>query len=294
MLPSEFIPAPLGAPAPVAEISHRVVERQFRRGNGHAVGAPPISPLLMRLFSLYVQRYVRVHFHSVRIVRPMDAHSFAGRPVVVYLNHASWWDPLVCKVISAHIFPGRPVYAPMDAEQLQRYRFLGKLGLFGVEAGTSRGAATFLRVSEAVLSDPNAMLWLTPQGRFADVRERPLAFQQGLGHLAARLDSVVFVPLALEYPFWTERTPEVLGCFGAPVSPDPAMLRRTPREWSQDFESRLESASKRLQELSLRREATPFENLLSGRSGVGGMYDLWRRWRARWEGRSFRPEHADS
>ena len=95
---------------------------------------------------------------------------------MVYLNHPSWWDPLVCLVLAHRCFPGRAAFAPMDAAQLERYRFFRKLGAFGVERGTRHGAAAFLRIGTKVLARPGAMLWLTPQARFADARERPLRF----------------------------------------------------------------------------------------------------------------------
>ena len=56
---------------------------------------PAISPLLLRWFTWYCRGYVRRHFHSLRISingLPPDA---TGYPVVLYTNHASWWDPLV-------------------------------------------------------------------------------------------------------------------------------------------------------------------------------------------------------
>ena len=56
------------------------------------------------------------------------------------------------------------------------------------------------------------------KGRFADPRERPLAFKPGLAALAARCpNGCTLVPLAIEYPFWNERLPETLLHFGEPV-----------------------------------------------------------------------------
>ena len=74
------------------------------------------------------------------------------------------------------------------------------------------------QLAVAWLERPDAALGITPEGRFSDPRERPVRLEPGLAHLARRLDRGVFLPLALEYPFWQERTPEALACFGAPVS----------------------------------------------------------------------------
>jgi hypothetical protein len=42
----------------------------------------------------------------------------------------------------------------------------------------------------------------------------------------------------------------------------------------------------------MERDAAQFEVLVGGRAGVGGVYDLWRRLRARLRGEAFRSEHG--
>ncbi len=134
------------------------------------------------------------------------------------LNHASWWDPLTCIVISRHFLPAAYHYAPMEAAALKHYALLRKLGLFAVESGTPRGAAQFLRAAHEILSTPNSVLWITPEGRFTDMRSRPAIFRPGLAALVARLGACTLVPLAIEYTFWDER-----------AAGDPDLLRPSDR-----------------------------------------------------------------
>ena len=102
---------------------------------------------------------------------------------------------------------------------LERYGFFKHLGFFGLEPQTQRGARKFLRTTHAILASSGNAVWLTPQGRFMDVRERPLRLQDGLGALARHEPSAAFVPLAIEYSFWTEPRPEILVSFGEPIVP---------------------------------------------------------------------------
>ena len=99
-----------------------------------------------------------------------------GDPPVIYVNHASWWDPLVLLLLTHQLYPGRKFFAPMDAKALERYGFFRRIGCFGVELGSLRGAKQFLGASLAALGLPDGGLCVTPQGRFADVRERPVRF----------------------------------------------------------------------------------------------------------------------
>lgn len=267
-----------------------LTEISVARHSADASAVPKISPWLAAWFGRYAHGYVRRHFHAVRVSRAgMPARDFA-EPLVVFGNHSSWWDPLIGLILARRFFPNRELFAPMDEAALARYRFFARLGFFGVEMDSPRGGARFLRTSEAILQRPGAMLWLTPQGRFADARERPIGFKPGIGHLAARSAGAAFLPVAVEYPFWHERTAEVLVHFGAPVFADGAA--REPREWTGVLETALETTQNALARESQARDAAAFETILAGRAGIGGVYDGWRKLRARWRGETFHAEHG--
>jgi 1-acyl-sn-glycerol-3-phosphate acyltransferase len=254
-------------------------------------GVPEVSATILAWFTRYARRYCRGHFHAVRLVPKPAAPDPAERPLIVVMNHPSWWDPMMGLVLAAARFPGWRHYAPIDADALARYRFLGKIGLFPVERDTARGAASFLRTSRAILARPRATLWITAQGRFTDPRERPPGLQAGIGHLAHRADDTWILPLAVEYPFWDERTPEALLRFGQPLH-----VRRgadhQPAQWTALVEEHLGSAQEALAILARRRDPAEFETLIGGTTGVGGVYDLWRRLRARLRGERFSARHG--
>ena len=179
------------------------------------VALPRRSAFLVRWFSGWVRGYLKKHFHAVRLARGTQPDVPADVPLVVVLNHPSWWDPLL-GIVLAGLFSVRTHYVPMDARMLDRYRLFKWLGFYGVEQGP-RGATAFLRTTAALLARPNSAVWITAQGRFTDPRTRPPGLRPGIGHLARRLPRGVVVPLALEYPFWEERLPEALARFGLEI-----------------------------------------------------------------------------
>ena len=245
---------------------------------------------MLKVFAAYSRGYVGRHFHALRILKNgVSAHDCA-RPLVIYLNHASWWDPLVCLLLSREYFPSRNSFAPIDAAMLDRYRFFKHLGFFGIEQQTSRGALTFLRTMRALLASSRNAVWLTPQGRFMDVRERPLRLQEGLGALAAREPNAAFIPLAIEYAFWTEPRPEILVSMGEPIVPS-AEPRHYAAHWTHVFTDALETTQDELAACSCRRDATEWLTLNRGKFGVNGIYDAWCRLRAGARGEKFVPEH---
>ena len=256
------------------------IERARHGSPGNARGETSLTPvipnLLLNWFTWSSRRYLRRHFHSLRVSRsgPPPASAL---PLVLYSNHASWWDPLVCLVLKREFFPERRAFAPIDAAALERYRMFRKFGFFGVEQGARRGAVQFLRTAEAVLREPNHILALTPQSRFADARERPVRFQGGLGHLATRLQRAAFVPMAAEYVFWEERLPEILVRFGEPVEIQPPEgAAFDAKYWTTLFEQKLTATQEALSVEAQRRNPDDFQMVLRGGAGQGGVYDWWR------------------
>ncbi len=254
---------------------------------------PPISPLLLRWFTWYSRRYLRRHFHSLRVARMGMPPPAAHLPLVIYANHAAWWDALVGLVLKAEFFRGRNGFAPMDAGALKQYQMFGRMGFFGVEQGTQRGAVQFLRAAEKILRRPDSLLVVTPQGRFADVRERPLRFEAGLGHLAGRVERAIFFPMATEFVFWEERLPEILVHFGEPVEVASAQGKLfNSKFWTLLFEQKLEAAQDALAAAAQRRDPRDFATVLHGGAGQGGIYDWWRALRAKVRGKEFHREHG--
>jgi 1-acyl-sn-glycerol-3-phosphate acyltransferase len=253
------------------------------------VALPQVSPVWLGLFRWYARRFVSRHFHTVRLAGHTAVRE--DLPLVLYANHASWWDPMMLMLLQQRMAPGRTHYAPVDARAIERYAMFKRMGFFGVEQQHARGAVQFLRTSQAILNQPGTALWITPQGRFADVRERPLHFHRGLGALAARSRRTLFLPIALEYTFWEERLPEALVWMGQPT-----VVERGEEfdegTWTRLFERELLGLQERLAVAVMRRRSEDFQVILKGARGVTRAYDTWRALVARLRGRPFQKEHG--
>jgi 1-acyl-sn-glycerol-3-phosphate acyltransferase len=252
-------------------------------------GTPKVSPLLLSMFGRYCEGYLARSFHAVRLSKSQrpDPVAIRDKPLIVYFNHPSWWDPLVCMQLATRLFPERRHFGPIDAATLHKYRFFEKLGFFGVEPGTARGARRFLAVSQEILSKPDAALWIAAEGRFTDPRDRPVRLRSGIGHLASRVRNAVLLPLALEYPFWEEKSPEALARFGEEITSGDADLAAA--DWTPILEDCLESVLDALATEARCRDTARFEVLLGSGAGVAGASNLWQRLKGRFHGGRFQP-----
>lgn len=249
------------------------------------------SAVAWRFMVFYFGRFLRRHLNALRIARwgRPEGADHPG-PIVVYLNHPSWWDAAVLVLLAHGFFPRRVSHAPFDARMLERYGVFARIGAFAVDLDSARGAIQFLKASRSILARPGRMLWITAQGRFADARRRPLGLRPGVAHLPEIAPDALFLPLALEYAFWDERGAEAFAAFGTPIPA--AELLALPRvERLARLEEALTATLDRLGRDVVAREPERFAALASGTKGVGGIYDLWRRLRAATTGRRFDPAH---
>lgn len=249
----------------------------------------------MAFFDFMFTRFFARHMRAVRVPHwglPPAALTApdAGVPLIILANHPSWWDGVAFMLLSRRLFPGRRMFIPMAAAALDRYPFMKRLGVFGVEMGSARGAVAFVRTAQGVLADPNHMIWMNVPGRFADARERPLPVAPGVARLPEMAPEAMVIPLALEYPFWTERAAEMLAAFGPPV-PASALLALDRDARTQRLAALIGETMDRLAADSIARDPGRFTVIVQGEEGMGGVWHAWRRLRAALRGERFDPRH---
>lgn len=254
-----------------------------------------------RGFGRYVARLFKKRFHAVRIapggielLRGLDG---VDTPVMVLLNHSSWWDPLLCVLLGSKLVSSRSGFGPMDAKMLKKFGLFKKLGLFGVDPDEPRALKPMVAYCiERFERDAKATLWATPQGAFADVRD-PIVLRPGMAAVAARASAkgiaVRVVCVSVEYAFWLEQKAEV---FVRVVEVTPRVDegadvgRGTTARWHRALTEAMNANAAELARLVRGRDSGAFEVLVGGGgSGTNPVYDLWRRVTGRGGGIQTRP-----
>ncbi|MBX3388223.1 MAG: lysophospholipid acyltransferase family protein [Phycisphaeraceae bacterium] len=243
------------------------------------------SARFTHFFAKYVRRMVRKKFYAVRIL-PEHASALADLnqqvgPVLVLLSHCSWWDPLLSLALHSHFTPAREPMAPMDASQLRKFGIFKRIGIFGIDPDEPKSLEKMSAyVAARFATNPLCTLWITPQGRFTDVRA-PIEIRPGGAAIAAKTAGIVVLALAIEYAFWTDQKPEVFVGW-RPVHVPPGRENSTPA-WHRAILDSMKENNRLLSEAVISRDPAKFLPVFdSGPApSTNWWYDRWLRLRGR-------------
>jgi len=236
------------------------------------------SPRILRGFQWYVRRLLRKRFFAVRISRSGVPNADGWRshqgPLLLLLNHASWWDPILLAFLQRVWCPDRRVLAAMDRVQLERFTIFRRMGVFGIDPDDPASLPAMVDyVQQTVTREPRTVVMLTPQGRFTDVRES-IRLRPGAAAIAARIPHVRAVSLALEYPFWLDAKPEILLRFSDVDSPEVS----SRAAWQRTLTAAMQANADALAAESTTRDPMRFETIVGGSAAqVNPVYDAWLR-----------------
>ena len=239
------------------------------------------SPRFARVFLWWVSKMMARQWHAVRFA-PGGSELLARlaherEPAIAVMNHCSWWDPLIGLWLAARFTPGRQLIGPMEAEQLRKFKFFTRLGIFGLEPDHPASLDEVTRYLAGVFAaDARTIMWITPQGQFADPRV-PIRIRPGVAAIAARCGVRRCVSVSVEYGFWTDRRPEVFMRFSEIELPPQATTTGLIRVIAPAMQANADALARLVQT----RDCSAFETVFGGRAGVNPIYDAWMRLRGR-------------
>ena len=213
--------------------------------------------LLGWLWDRYVGWKFRSAFRGLWVRGTLPTHDGSR---LVYVNHTNWWDGFVLHQLGKAA--GWDAYCVMEEHNLERYRFLSRLGAFSIRRGEAASSLETLRYARELLRGPRAAVCIFPEGGLRPFGVLPLKLERGV-ELLARVGQVECVPLAIRYAFFEHERPDVLVEVGTPHGAG-ALAR---------FQVELEGAVRRLAEVT---GLEGFTQVVSGGLGVAERWDAVR------------------
>jgi 1-acyl-sn-glycerol-3-phosphate acyltransferase len=197
----------------------------------------------------------------------------ADGPLIIYLNHPSWWDGYMAFILSRMVlgdqFQG---YLMMEEQELRRYRFFTWSGCFSVDRHDARSAARSVAYISRLLAERRGRaLVIFPQGEITPNDRRPIVTFAGAAHIARRAGGATLWPVALRYEFRGEQRPEAFiragPCHYAPASAGARAL-------SAEVGRRLTAAADALRDEITEGRLEGYRALLRGRPSINRLFDL--------------------
>lgn len=166
-----------------------------------------------RIFYPYVMHLFHRHFQRICLLGEVPRCE-AQLPLLLLPNHSTWWDGFFVYLLNKKIFYRQP-YLMMLEEQLRRYPFFAKLGVFSINPHSASGVRASLRYAAALMQQTRpVLLGFFPQGELRPWDTRPLGYQRGLEILLKMFgDKVNLLNVAIKTEFRNERLPEAFFLF---------------------------------------------------------------------------------
>jgi 1-acyl-sn-glycerol-3-phosphate acyltransferase len=167
----------------------------------------------------WVQRSLRRSFYRIRARGLSHWRGLeTARPALTISNHTNWWDAWLVHRLTREC-PHKKIFGMMEEANLRPNRFLTRIGAFGVDLQTPRGAFAGTRYARHLLQDASHLVWLFPQGKMTRAGAA-LELKDGAEHLAQHTPGVQVIPVYFHYAFGKESRPEIFIEIGEPLPPE--------------------------------------------------------------------------
>ncbi len=229
------------------------------------------------LYRLFARWSLWSSFHRVWLQSHGPLPDPAGGPLLLALNHSSWWDGYMMYVIHRMVLRGRfDAHLLMEEKQLKAYRFFTWSGAFSVNRNDAQDAQRSQQYAANLLRGgrrPRA-IFVFPQGKIVPADRRPLVTYPGVARIVALAGDVRLCPVALRYEFLGQQWPHAFIRIGPSYRPaDPSDIEGTLAELT----ARLTEACDALRDDVLALRLERFQPILHGRRGIDQSFDAFLR-----------------
>ncbi len=129
-------------------------------------------------FKWYTRKSIKRHFGIIQI---MGALNDKKLPVLLISNHLSWWDGFWADYVNQKLFR-RVFHFMMLEEQLRKYWLSNYVGGYSVNK-SSRSMVETLDYTSELLSNPENLVLIFPQGEIQSMHNQSIEFERGLGRI---------------------------------------------------------------------------------------------------------------
>lgn len=165
------------------------------------------------IFDPYLKRLFKKSFWDFRVINELPEID-KTKSLLITPNHFSWWDGFFVYWLNKNIL-SKKLFVMMLEEQLKRYWFFQKVGCYSIDLNDNRKMITSLKYTIELLSDPDNLVTIYPQGEIQPYDTRNITLKSGIEFLSKSSKTEFQVlPIAFRIHHTNERLPVVYVRFG--------------------------------------------------------------------------------
>jgi len=152
---------------------------------------------IQNLFRSYVYYRMRKSFNTLQF-NPVTIKP--GHSVLLLCNHFSWWDGFLSDWITTQTIHRR-FHIMMQHDHLEQRKWLRYMGGFSVKRN-AKDVVQSLNYTAQLLSDPNNMVTVFPQGQLISNHATDINIERGIGHIIKKVEGncqIVYYSAFVEY-----------------------------------------------------------------------------------------------
>ena len=151
------------------------------------------------IFKLFTRVMTNSHFSQVAIVGNVAVTS--NRSVLLISNHTSWWDGFWQLYLNMKVFK-KKFHFMMLEEQLRKHWYFNYTGGFSVKK-SARSTVETIQYSAELLSHPNNLVLMFPQGKVESIHKYSVTFEKGVEKILEKTNradvQIVFLVNSIDY-----------------------------------------------------------------------------------------------
>ena len=156
-------------------------------------------PLFVWFFKIYIHWNLKIKFNRLSVVYK-NLTIDNPTSLLVVANHFTWWDGFLIHWLNEMCW-GKKFHVMMLESQLKKFKILNKAGAYAINKD-SREVLTTLDYTVKILSNPNHLVLMFPQGQITSMHVKHIHFKKGLERIVHKIKdsgTLVFVVVLVDY-----------------------------------------------------------------------------------------------
>ncbi|MEO8233027.1 MAG: lysophospholipid acyltransferase family protein [Ignavibacteriota bacterium] len=190
------------------------------------------------IFDVYLKRLLKKSFNDFRVINALPVID-KSKSLIITTNHFSWWDGFFIYWLNKRLL-NKKLHILMLEEQLKRFWFFKKLGCYSIDLNDNRKMITSLKYTLDLISNPENLIIIYPQGEIQPYEQRPIVIKEGVNYLSSK-SSIDFqvLPVAFKIHHTNGRHPIIFARFGNLLSSK--KISENKKIFKDEFVSNLDS-----------------------------------------------------